>query len=208
MKGPPLFDPGARYAESMSVAAVILAAGSGSRFNGGDPDARPGAKLLAVVMGRPLITWAIAPALEAGLDEVIVVGGAVELSSVVPETVTLLQNDDWSLGQATSLQVGLEWCRAKGHRGAVIGLADMPGLNAAAWRAVADAPLGPMVFATYEGERGHPVRLDAEIWPMLATEGDEGARSVARRYPELVHEVPCLGEPGDVDTREDLELWS
>ncbi len=192
----------------MSVAAVILAAGSGSRFNGDDPDARPGAKLLAVVKGRPLIAWAIAPALQAGLDEVIVVGGAVELSSVVPETVTLLQNDDWSVGQATSLHVGLEWCRAQGHRGAVIGLADMPGLRAAAWRAVADAPLGPLVFATYEGKRAHPVRLDAEIWPMLPTEGDEGARSVARRYPELVREVACVGVPQDIDTREDLELWS
>jgi len=191
----------------MSVAAVILAAGSGSRFDVDDPDAQPGAKLLALLKGRPLVTWAIAPALGAGLDEVIVVGGAVDLSLVVPETVTLLQNDDWSLGQATSLHVGIEWCVAQGHRAAVIGLGDMPGLTAPAWRAVAAAPLGPIVFATYEERRGHPVRLDAVIWPLLASEGDEGARSVARRYPELVHEVPCPGIPGDVDTREDLEHW-
>ena len=191
----------------MSAAAVILAAGSGSRFNGHDPDAQPGAKLLAVVRGRPLVYWAIAPALAAGLDEVIVVGGAVDLSSVVPETARLLQNDDWSRGQATSLHVGLEWCAAKGHRCAVIGLGDTPGLTPEAWAAVAGAPLGPIVFATYGGRRGHPVRLDAEIWSLLATDGDEGARSVARRYPELVHEVPCPGIPDDVDTREDLEHW-
>lgn len=192
----------------MSAAAVILAAGSGSRFNGGDPDARPGDKLFTVIRGRALVAWAVAPALDAGLDEVVVVGGAADLRAVVPESITLLQNDDWPRGQATSLRAGLEWCAARGHHSAVIGLGDMPGLTTQAWRAVANAPEGPIVFATYEGRRGHPVRLDAEIWSMLPSDGEEGARSVARRYPELVREVACLGVPGDVDTPEDLRLWS
>lgn len=51
----------------MSVAAVILAAGSGSRFNRENPDALPGANLLALLKGRPVVTWAVAPALGAGL---------------------------------------------------------------------------------------------------------------------------------------------
>ena len=73
---------------------------------------------------------------------------------------------------------------------------------------VANAPKGPIVFATYQGERAHPVRLDAEIWPMLPSDGDEGARSVARRYPELVREVACVGVPADIDTPGDLQRWS
>ncbi|MFZ2057173.1 MAG: nucleotidyltransferase family protein [Acidimicrobiales bacterium] len=192
----------------MSVAAVILAAGAGTRFNQGDPDARPGAKLLAKARGRPLLAWAIAPALEADLDELVVVSGAVDLSGVVPDGATLLRNDDWSLGQATSLRVALDWCARQGHLSAVVGLGDLPGLTVDAWRTVAAARGGPIVFATYYGRRGHPVRLDAEIWLLLPISGDEGARSLANRRPELVTEVACEGRTVDIDTQEDLRRWS
>jgi len=192
----------------MSVAAVILAAGSGSRFNRGEDEAVPGDKLLSIVQGRALLSWALAPALEAGLDEVVVVSGAADLRAVIPGSVTVLTNEDWSKGQASSLRVGLEWCSSRGHASAVIGLGDMPGLTAQAWRAVADAPRGPIVFATYRGQRAHPVRLDAEIWSMLSPEGDEGARALVRRRPKLAQEVACVGVPSDIDTPQDLQRWS
>jgi len=192
----------------MSVAAVILAAGAGTRFNRRDRGAESGSKLLATTRGKPLVAWAIAPAVEAELDELIVVSGAADLRAVVPEGATLLQNDDWARGQATSLRVALDWCGRQGHLAAVIGLGDNPGLTVEAWRSVAAAPGGPMVFATYHRERGHPVRLDAEIWPLLPISGDEGARSLASRRPELVTEVACEGIPTDIDTREDLRRWS
>jgi CTP:molybdopterin cytidylyltransferase MocA len=187
---------------------VILAAGAGTRFNRDDPDARPGAKLLAKARGKPLLAWAIAPALEADLDELVVVSGAADLSGVVPDGATLLRNDDWSLGQATSLRVALDWCARQGHLSAVVGLGDLPGLTVDAWRTVAAARGGPIVFATYYGRRGHPVRLDAEIWLLLPISGDEGARSLANRRPELVTEVACEGRTVDIDTQEDLRRWS
>jgi molybdenum cofactor cytidylyltransferase len=186
----------------MSIAAVILAAGEGSRFG------RPGEKLLAQVQGRPLLAWAIEPAGEAGLDEVVVVSGAVDLADVVPDSATLLSNDEWRLGQATSLGVALDWCQRQGHSAAVVGLGDTPGLTALAWRSVACADGGPIVVATYGGRRGHPVRLDATVWTLLPTSGDEGARTLMSRRPELVTEVACEGTPTDIDTREDLRRWS
>ncbi len=192
----------------MTLAAVVLAAGGGSRFNRDSPGAALGAKLLESSRGKPVVAWAIEPAVEAGLDEVIVVGGAADLTAVVPAGVTLLRNDDWAAGQATSLAVALGWCEEKGHAAAVIGLGDTPGLTPESWRRVAASPGGPIVFATYDGRRGHPVRLDAEIWPQLPTVGDEGARSIARRHPELVTEIACVGEPADIDTPEDLQRWS
>jgi CTP:molybdopterin cytidylyltransferase MocA len=192
----------------MSVAAVILGGGAGTRFNRDEAKASPGAKLLATARGKAVIEWAIAPALEASLDELIVVSGAADLSRVVPAGATLLHNDDWAKGQATSLRVALDWCARQGHLSAVVGLGDVPGLTSDAWRRVAAAPGGPIVFATYYGRRGHPVRLDAEIWSLLPISGDEGARSLANRRPELVTELACEGKAADIDTQEDLRRWS
>jgi CTP:molybdopterin cytidylyltransferase MocA len=192
----------------VSVAGVILAAGAGTRFNSGDADATPGAKLLTSVGDVPLVVAAIAPALGAGLDELIVVEGAVSLAEVVPDGVRLLHNDDWERGQATSLRVAIDWCIRRGHQSVVVGLGDLPGLTVAAWRAVAKASGGPIVFATYKGRRGHPVRLDSEIWSMLPLDGDVGARALARQKPELVTEVACEGSTQDIDTQEDLRQWS
>jgi CTP:molybdopterin cytidylyltransferase MocA len=192
----------------MSDAAVILAAGGGLRFNAANPDALLGAKLFALIKGRPVLAWAIAPALDAHFDEVIVVGGAANLEEIVPDGVTLLQNDEWSEGLASSLRVGLAWCQRQGHRRALVGLGDSPGLTTAAWSAVRDAPGGPIVYATYGGRRGHPVRLDADVWPLMPERGEEGARALVRERPELAIDVACAGEPADIDTPADLQQWS
>lgn len=83
-----------------------------------------------------------------------------------------------------------------------------PGLTAEAWSTVRDAHGGPIVFATYGGKRGHPVRLDAEVWPLMPERGEEGARALVRERPELAIDVACSGEPADIDTPSDLQQWS
>lgn len=180
----------------------MLAAGGGSRWSG------PGHKLLAPFRGRTVVGWAVAHALDAGLDATFVVSGAVPLDGVVPAGATLIDNPDWARGQSGSLQVAIGAAAAAGAEAIVVGLGDQPMIGPDAWRAVAACSSHPIVVATYDGRRRNPVRLASSVWPLVSTEGDEGARHLIRERPDLVIGVACEGDPSDIDTPEDLAPWS
>lgn len=182
------------------VAAVLLAAGGGFRFAGDTH------KLLADLRGRPVLSHAIDAAVASGLD-VHVVSGAVDLTALVPGDVTLVHNPHWAEGQAVSVRAGIASAEAAGHDAIVVGLGDQPFVTAEAWRRVA-AAAAPVAVATYDGRRGHPVRLAAEVWDLLPPVGDEVGRALMRSRPQLVAEIPCDGTAADIDTLEDLRRWS
>jgi nicotine blue oxidoreductase len=184
------------------VSAIVLAAGGGRRFGGG--------KLLAELGGRPIIEAVLHNLRGAPVDETIVVVGAeAERLREICERygARTVINKVWEQGQSTSVLAGLRAC---GGLAAVVLLGDQPFVGAqAVERLVAAFAEGARVaVATYGGMRRNPVLFSREVWPLLEAElaGDEGARSVLRRHPELVVEVPCegVGDPVDVDTREDL----
>ncbi|MBK5224194.1 MAG: nucleotidyltransferase family protein [Acidimicrobiia bacterium] len=188
-------------AEGGTTAGVVLAAGGGTRFAG------DGHKLLAPFRGRPVVAHVVDAVCAAGFDEVIVVTGAVDLAGLLPSTVTVVENEAWALGQAGSLQVALAAAGAAGHDAVVVGLGDQPLIGADAWRSVATSE-SPIAVATYDGARRNPVRLHRSIWPLLPTDGDQGARGLMLVRPDLVAEVPCQGSPVDIDTVEDLDRWN
>jgi CTP:molybdopterin cytidylyltransferase MocA len=109
----------------------------------------------------------------------------------------------------TSVHVGIDAARHAGATVVVIGLADQPGVTSDAWNAVASAARGgaPIAVATYDGRRANPVALGQEVWSLLATDGDEGARTLMRSREDLVVPVSCSGSPFDIDTVEDLHTW-
>jgi CTP:molybdopterin cytidylyltransferase MocA len=185
----------------VTTAAVVLAAGAGSRFHGDTH------KLLTIVRGRRLLDWALDNALAAHLDDVLLVLPPGGLVAVMP-SVTVVHNERWQDGMASSLQCALRVAEARGHDAVVVALGDQPGISPDAWRAVAAADDRPVAVATYDGRRGHPVRLAAPVWPLLPSVGEAGAGGLMRERPELVREVACEGDPADVDTVEDLDRWS
>jgi len=193
-------------ASTRACGAVLLAAGGGSRFTGNHH------KLLQPLAGKPVLRWALEAIADAGLSPIFVVTGAVDVSDALraplanePEVI-VIRNEHWRSGMASSLQCAIAAARERELEAVVVGLGDQPGIPAAAWRAVA-ATKAPLAVATYGGKRRNPVRIHAELWSHLPTDGDEGARSLIRERAALVAEVACEGNADDIDTVDDVEKW-
>lgn len=189
----------------MGPAAVLLAAGAGSRFRG---DVH---KLIAPLHGRRLIDHALDAALDADIGPVIVVTGALNATALGLDDrpagrITAVHNEQWDLGQSGSLLLAAQTASEQGFDAIVVALGDQPAISPAAWRAVARSN-SPLAIADYGGERGHPVRIGAEMFDELPERGDAGARDLLRYHVHRVEPVPCGGSPADVDTVEELEKW-
>jgi CTP:molybdopterin cytidylyltransferase MocA len=165
------------------IAAVVLAAGAAERF--GAPKQQ---LLLPYVLDR----LAASP-----VDEIVVVAGAHPIEA---EGAWVVQCSDWHLGIGASLRCGLA-TMGPGVEAAVVCLADGPNLSPEAVRRVLTAwraGAGPVVAASYAGERGHPVVVGRAAWEDIPDEG-------MKRLPATL--VPCddVGSPGDVDSADDLD---
>lgn len=193
----------------MLVVAVVLAAGAGSRFHAAHH--KLNTEVTSELGRRPLVEHAIEHAVASEIGPVVVVTGATELQLPpgLASLVSVVENPDWIDGQSRSIAVGIDEARRLGADHVLIGLGDQPGIAASAWRAVGSSQAEWLiVVASYDGRRGpHPVRLHRSMWPLLPATGDDGARTLLRERPELVHEMPCLGTAADIDTLEDVQRW-
>jgi len=189
-----------------SIAAIVLAAGSATRFGG--------PKQLALVDGTALAQRAVDAATKGGVAHTVVVLGAYadqveRMLALPPEANTsLVRNPDFAEGQSTSLRTGMLALDDE-TTAVVVLLADQPGVTAADVRTVVDtfaATRAPIVRAVYRGRPGHPVLFARALFPeLLECTGDEGAREVVRRHAADVAVAPIDRDPpGDVDTPDDL----
>jgi molybdenum cofactor cytidylyltransferase len=187
------------------VAAIILAAGRGTRF--GDE-----LKLLAQIGGKALVRHAAEAAVGSMVDPVIVVTGyrSNEVEAALHGLpVQILYNALFAQGLSTSLKAGFS-ALPPTTRAAVILLGDMPFVKAdlidalvAEWRERGEpAALVP----TLDGRRGNPVVLSRDLQAVIEDlSGDGGAGSLLRERLDVLEwptTDPAVAQ--DIDTREEL----
>lgn len=192
-------------------AALILAAGRGARYaaaGGTEPT-----KLLALWRGWPLVRHVALAALGSRATPVILVTGhegKAVARAVADLPLTRIHNARFADGLAGTLRVGLD-ALPPTRQGAVVLLADMPGVTSATIDALLDrASIGPApdaVVPVRDGRRGNPVLLGRSLFAAAAAlTGDTGARQLLRDPSLRVAEV-AMGDDAvlhDIDLPEQL----
>ena len=182
----------------MSVVALVLAAGQGSRF-GSDK------RRALLADGRSLLQHSVERAL-AVFDDVRVVLRAGERAADLglPTGCRIVVSPEAGLGMGHSLAAGaasLDDCAAEA---VAIVLGDMPWIQPKTFNCLIEAASAPaIVVPRYREQNGHPVLFGRHYWHELTLlAGDEGARSVLQRHQQqlLVVEVNDAGVLRDVDT--------
>lgn len=184
------------------ITGLLLAAGRSQRF--GTP------KLLhRLADGTPLAIHS-ARSLRDAVDRAV----AVVRPDDTVLAITLRQHGfevvccpDSVPGQGASLAFGVRV--TGGSTGWLVALADMPYIEPATARAVADKlRAGALIVApSFNGRRGHPVGFGRALGPQLgALTGDAGALALIKAHRHLLTLVPCsdAGVLADVDVPNDI----
>ena len=192
----------------VTIGAVLLAAGSGSRMGH-----RP--KSLLELGGVPLIRQQLISLSGAGVDEVVVVLGhyADQIEETIKEfPVKLVRNPDPDAGQVSSLRLGLQSLSIK-LDAVLIALADQPLINSQDINDLIGAykkrPQNThVVQPTVDGLPGNPVMFSNEVREqILLGEANMGCRQWQSANASQVH--PWISTNShyrtDVDTLEDIE---
>lgn len=189
------------------MVGILLAAGFSRRFGTED-------KLLQLLPdGRP-----------------IALASAEHLIQAIPKSIAVLRSENKTLATLL-INTGLDVIFCNEHEqemadslvaairyssrfeaakdGFVITLADMPYIKPETIREVANkvAEGASIVMPVYQNQRGHPVGFSAKFRNELESlQGDEGARSIIKRYSNEVQLLPTddAGILADIDTPADL----
>jgi molybdenum cofactor cytidylyltransferase len=171
------------------VAAIVLAAGSSSRFGSRN-------KLIEEIDGAPMVVHVAALALASGASPVIAVTGFEAQRVGAPLRllgVRMVHNPSFGEGLSASLRAGLGAVPADCD-GALVLLGDMPRVELSVVEglllAFAAHDLNAICVPVKNGRRGNPVLWGRKHFPeMMALNGDCGAKALIERHAENVVEV-------------------
>ena len=187
--------------EQASVAGILLAAGSSTRFGG--------FKLMHPVDGVSMVLKSAIAMREAlGVVLVAVRPGSLCVPTLLAQRFDVIECPRAAEGMGGTLADAVA-AVPTGAAGFIIALADMPFIRAATIATIAHALEAGATLAapSYCGERGHPVGLAAAYRDeLLALTGDAGARAIIKRDVARItlFEVDDSGVLRDIDTPADL----
>lgn len=168
------------------ISGLLLAAGESSRM-GRD-------KALLDYRGKTFLEHILATLREAGLERTVVVLGhhAEEIRRAVNLAgAEVVVNQDYRLGQTSSLQAGLRALVQPETDAVVLCLADHPAVSADVVKQLVAAfqeTAAPVVVPTYQGQRGHPVLIARALFDeLLGLNARQGANTVIREYSGATH---------------------
>jgi molybdenum cofactor cytidylyltransferase len=187
---------------------ILLAAGRGRRF---DPVGRRNKLLQPLADAEPVVA-ASARKLLAAVPRVVAVvapddGGVAGRLAALGCEVTVCPDADSGMAASLTHAIRHSLDLAPGPQAWLVALGDMPFVEVATLRALADALAAGAGIAApvMDGRRGNPVGFGAiHRDALLALRGDEGARRLVQTGP--VTEVP-VDDPGifrDIDLPADL----
>ena len=194
----------------MSIGAVLLAAGAGTRMGG-----RP--KALLELGGVPLVLRQLIALSGAGVDELVIVLGhhAERIMPVIERfPVTLVHNPRPGDGQVSSQRLGLAALNPKVDA-VLVALVDQPLIDEEDITAVIGAfkkrPEGTAVLVPHvAGQPGNPVIFSAAVREaILGGEMNVGCRQWREAHPAAVASFDTDNRRFvlDVDTLEDIERF-
>jgi molybdenum cofactor cytidylyltransferase len=201
---PPKRPPAVVFRLMGSIVGILLAAGASRRF-GAD-------KLTQILPDGDVVAVRACRNLLAGTDKVLAVvrPGSEELTALLQaEGAEVRICADAEQGMGASLVFGIHTC--PDATGWLIALADMPWIEPATIRKVAEALRSGAVISApcCQGRRGHPVGFSKILGPELTSlSGDEGAKTVIQAHLEQLRLLDCddAGVLRDIDKPEDLQI--
>ncbi|HUZ62041.1 MAG TPA: nucleotidyltransferase family protein [Hanamia sp.] len=185
---------------------IILAAGSSSRFGG--------IKQLLQFNKKTLIQNVIDEATNAELNPVIVVTGAYadEVSKKIDnKKITIVFNEHWETGMASGIVTGLQKALKVNNaiENIIIAICDQPYISSILFQKLSDKKRESkksIVASSYAGTLGTPALFSKKYFnELLNLKGDEGAKSLIRKYNNETTSVLFKKGNIDVDTQKDYE---
>ncbi|WP_440905447.1 nucleotidyltransferase family protein [Catenovulum sp. SX2] len=192
----------------MRIAAVILAAGQSSRFNG--------CKQLAKINGRTLLEISINTLKGTDIDDCFVITGRWhqqirEFITLNNCHVRLLFNPNWQAGIGNSIALAVSEL-AQDYDAVLITLADQVAITQQDYQQLLDEftlQQQDIVCANYQQTRGVPAVFSKNTFAQLTKlDGDKGAKKLLYSSEFSIIDCPLESAAIDIDTQQQLDNFT